>query len=179
MTPPHHFTCGNHSDSPSALRNVISESAGMLLGTQALMSFLKLAFTCRMSLNSTGTNSQFKAKSSLKPCGQNIFTCVIHSEQNLHFKARPRITALFSLKNLKYFGVFLQFHNYKVQKVHIDTENSGSIHKVHTKYACVVFLLYWYHSNVCFSYSFPHCLPAALLRGTMGFQAESIWRSPM
>lgn len=63
------ITCGNHSESPRALRKVTSESVGMALGTQALISFLKLAFTCRMSWYSTGTNSQFKANSNLKFCG--------------------------------------------------------------------------------------------------------------
>lgn len=63
------ITCGNHSESPRAFRKVTSESVGMVLGTQALINFLKLAFTCRMSWNSTGTNSQFKANSNLKFCG--------------------------------------------------------------------------------------------------------------
>lgn len=43
------ITCGNHSESSRAFRKVTSESVGMVLGTQALISFLKLAFTCRIS----------------------------------------------------------------------------------------------------------------------------------
>ncbi|TNN86603.1 hypothetical protein EYF80_003071 [Liparis tanakae] len=54
-------------ESPKALWKESSESAEVALGAQALSSFLKEAFTCRVSTKSTGTSSQFREESTLRP----------------------------------------------------------------------------------------------------------------
>lgn len=61
-------TCRIHSESSKALRKESSESDEVALGAQALSSFLNAAFTCRVSAKSTGTSSQFRAESTLRPC---------------------------------------------------------------------------------------------------------------
>lgn len=61
-------TCRIHSESSKALRKESSESDEVALGAQALSSFLNEAFTCRVSAKSTGTSSQFRQESSLRPC---------------------------------------------------------------------------------------------------------------
>lgn len=61
-------TCSIHSESSKALRKESSESDEVALGAQALSSFLNAAFTCRVSAKSTGTSSQFRDESNLRPC---------------------------------------------------------------------------------------------------------------
>lgn len=74
-------TCRIHSESSKALRKESSESDGVALGAQALSSFLRAAFTCRVSANSTGTSSQLREESTLRPC-QDRETAVSDTEEN-------------------------------------------------------------------------------------------------
>lgn len=61
-------TCRIHSESSKTLRKESSGSDEVALGAQALSSFLKEAFTCRVSAKSTGTSSQLRQESTLRPC---------------------------------------------------------------------------------------------------------------
>lgn len=63
-------TCRIHSESSKALRKESSESDEEALGAHARSIFLKEALTCRVSAKSTGTSSQFREESTLRPCGK-------------------------------------------------------------------------------------------------------------